>query len=532
MYEKQNNKNIPEKKCNYNSENNIKQKLIEEQNYFDNLFKTIDPNIKLDENQRRIILNEEKYLMVIAGAGAGKTTTISAKVDYLIKKKNMKDEEILVISFTNKAVLELNQRINKDMNHKVEIKTFHKLGYKIIKKNNNNPPKIMKEDIIKEIIDNRIINNKKKLNKILKQSSISIKKDYSKFINLCKEYITLLKAKGYKKEDIKKITYKRARERKLKEIMDGIYLEYEQKLKEKNYIDFDDMINYAKEIIKTKERVKGLEYKYIIIDEYQDISESRFMLIKEIINKTNANLMVVGDDWQCIYGFAASNINLFTKFEKYIGYFTMLKITETYRNSQELIDIAGKFIQKNNNQIKKQLKSRKRIENPITLLKYKKQEEKKKIKEALNYIIKKYGVEKNILILGRYNFDINRIIDEDITINDNNTQCPDILYKKYNSVKIKYMTIHSAKGLGYDNVILVNMENKKLGFPSKIKTEKILRPLITYDKTIKYSEERRLFYVALTRTKNENIILTPTHKPSIFIRELKKNKNIRIKTKI
>ena len=90
------------------------------------------------------------------------------------------------------------------------------------------------------------------------------------------------------------------------------------------------------------------------------------------------------------------------------------------------------------------------------------------------------------------------------------------------------MTIHSAKGLGYDNVILINTKNQKLGFPSKIKTDPILNKLIVIDKTIKYSEERRLFYVALTRTKNEIIIMTPQKRQSRFIKELKKQKNVTI----
>ena len=104
-----------------------------------------------------------------------------------------------------------------------------------------------------------------------------------------------------------------------------------------------------------------------------------------------------------------------------------------------------------------------------------------------------------------------------------------IIYKKYKEVKIEYLTVHSAKGLGYDNVILINAKNGKLGFPSKIKTKKLLKSLIIEDKGIKYAEERRLFYVALTRTKNEILILTPKNNYSTFIKEIKNkcNKNIR-----
>ena len=109
-----------------NNETYIKNTMEKEKEYFENMFKNIDKNIKLDEEQIRIILTDENYQMVIAGAGAGKTTTITAKVNYLIEKQNINPEEILIISFTNKAVNELKERINKEFKHNVKIQTFHK----------------------------------------------------------------------------------------------------------------------------------------------------------------------------------------------------------------------------------------------------------------------------------------------------------------------------------------------------------------------------------------------------------------------
>ena len=680
--------NITEKERIQNNQNYIKTELKKQKQYFENMFKDIDENIKLDEEQIKIILTDEDNQMVIAGAGSGKTTTITAKVNYLIEKKNIKDEEILIISFTNKAVNELKERINKDFKHNVKIQTFHKFGYDIIKNNQTPPPKIEieNEKIIKNYIEKEILTNKKEIKKLIdfflyyfeiseeytiindyqtynnyknkikyqtlkqkieyidnqhnttktiqeeqteninetkianylymnnieyqykkpyqynenyvpdftitannetyyieqyninqykifkykknihkikklhkkyntklieiyqediieqlqnqlkkhkiKQQQKNIEeifkkliqqndKTYKKFTLLCKTFITLFKSKGYQEEDIKRIKIIDKRTQIFVELIEKLYKYYQRTLKKQNKIDFDDMINEADNIIKTKEKIT-LKYKYIIIDEYQDISECRYNLIKNISNKLNNKIMVVGDDWQCIYSFAASNINLFTQFQKNVEHCEIQKITKTYRNSQELIDIAGKFIQKNKYQIKKHLISNKKLKNPITIIKYKKNSKQKKLIESLNYIITKYGDKKTILILGRYTFDKNEIIDNKNIIEQNNK----ITYKKYPKTKIEYMTVHSAKGLGYDNIIILNTKNETLGFPSKIKTDPILEQLITKDKTIEYAEERRLFYVALTRTKNEAIILTPKNNSSIFVEELKKYKNI------
>ena len=140
--------------------------------------------------------------------------------------------------------------------------------------------------------------------------------------------------------------------------------------------------------------------------------------------------------------------------------------------------------------------------------------------------VMEYGIKKTILILGRYKFDKNNILCDEITEAQNNK----LIYKNYEELKIDYMTIHSSKGLGYDNVILINAKEGKMGFPSKKKTNKLLKQLITEDNEIKYAEERRLFYVALTRTKNEILILTPKTNYSEFIKEIK-NKCNKIKIK-
>ena len=123
--------------------------------------------------------------------------------------------------------------------------------------------------------------------------------------------------------------------------------------------------------------------------------------------------------------------------------------------------------------------------------------------------------KQKIFILGRNNFDINLLLNENIKAINNK-----IKIKDYEYLDITYMTIHKSKGLESDNVILINMENKLTGFPNQIQDDKITRLLIKTKDTYPYSEERRLFYVALTRTKNKVYVLVPKRNPSIFIKEL------------
>ena len=129
------------------------------------------------------------------------------------------------------------------------------------------------------------------------------------------------------------------------------------------------MINESAELIRQKTYRQGaLDYKYIIVDEYQDISRQRYNLIKELSQLCNAKIMAVGDDWQSIYAFSGSILPLFTRFCEAVSYGQELKITRTYRNAQEIIDIAGTFVQKNSAQIKKELVSPKRITNPVIII--------------------------------------------------------------------------------------------------------------------------------------------------------------------
>ena len=412
--------------------------------YYENMFKNVDSNIKLDIDQIKAI-EEENNTIILAGAGSGKTTTLTAKIKYLVEIKKINPKEILMLSFTNEATQELIQRINIQFKIPVEILTFHKLGLKIIK----------------QIDDFKIIsNNTSIIDKIIKNKYFIFKKEYNISLLISNQIINYKEQNNNDKSIIK------------------IYNKYQKYLKDNNLIDFSDMIIKATNYIE-RDLVK-LKYKYVIVDEYQDISLIRYKLIKAIVDKTKAKIIVVGDDYQSIFSFAGSKIDLFLQFKNEFKA-KMYLLAKTYRNSQQLINIASRFISKNKNQINKKLKSDKSIENPVIIKWYKKNKE-KSIKEILE------NLSGETLILGRYTFDKKPI-------------------EKYLNNYTTYMTIHSSKGLGFDNVILINVEKGKYGFPSSRSS---------------LEEERRLMYVALTRTKNRVYIVAKKRGSSKFLKEIQK----------
>ena len=457
-------------------------------------------NKDFDKYQRKVIVNDSKYLLVVAGAGSGKTKTIVGKVRYLIDVMGYQESDILVLSFTNETVNNLKNKIS----YNVDILTFHKLSLNIIK-NNLKYFGISSDNLLKYIVDEFFLSylfipyqkllfeyfSVTNIDEIINNGKLDILKYH------IISFIKKIKSNNYSLKYIKSVV------KKIYDDYDKIFLIislkiyniYEEELRSINKIDFDDMIIYAKNMVK-KHNIRK-KYQYIIIDEYQDISKIRFDLIKEIINKTNGRIMCVGDDYQSIYGFSGSNLSLFIDFKKYFKESYRIDLKNTYRNSYQLIKIAKKFILKNPYQLKKQIYAKFLLKYPVVLVYY--NDLKKTYNDLLNYLY--LEDKKDIMVLSRYNKDLNIINKSD---------------------DIKYLTIHKAKGLEAENVILLNMSDSYLGFPSKIKEFSCSMMFNTFHEETPYAEERRLFYVALTRCKEKIYILVPRKNPSIFIKEIKK----------
>ena len=478
----------------------------------------------LDKYQSRVVLSNEEATLVVAGAGSGKSLTIIGKIVYLVKRCNIKPEEILCISFTNDATNNLRNNIQKNYQLNINIYTFHKLALEILKQNNIEYS-IAPDNFLEQIVDNffviHIENNKyiKKALKILLGDNYS-NKELLNLKRLIITFINLFKSNNYDISYYETILKKIKITLNIKEYLHNkylllliinIFIYYENELKKENALDFNDMINKAIDTLKQYKKIS--KYKYIIVDEYQDTSLVKFQLLSEIIKLTKAKFLAVGDDFQSIYRFTGCNLQIFLNFNKYFTYSKIFPIINTYRNPQELINVAGRFIMQNKKQQKKYLLSSKHLNKPVVI--YYSNNKIIALKELLNNLN-----SKDIMVLGRNNKDIYNYIDDSFTSKDNKYI--------YNNKEFSYLTIHKSKGLEAEYVIIINIEDSITGLPTKIKNEKILKYVNNTKDYYLYEEERRLFYVALTRTKNKTYIISSYNRESIFTKEISKYKDIQI----
>lgn len=683
--------------------------------YLDHIFDTIDPNIKLDDEQKAAVVADDKYSLIIAGAGTGKTTTVAAKVKYLVDIKRVNPEKILVMSYTKKATEELCRRINVDFNIPANVTTFHSLGYRYLRVLNPSKKFVpldenCKDTIFLDFLREKIFPYQERLqemmslfnDKTIRWGSSNVytygryfREHFSEFNNFDPYFESYIEKKVSETDDVlarateiadrlANSEYPRtaknertrskgeaiianflyfngidyAYEKVYDELMDDfkiyrpdftvdiggekIYIEYfglsgsaldnnsynriRQKkeafhrsnhnkfialdykpnrgylidlkaqlesygvvfhpapieeiyrrlLRRNPLAEFFNLKNFLYEtieIIKSSEKVHSSEdvkkfcadaianaypgnretmrkqyewiiefwnyhnkatvategeelidfndmikrplsglggldpdfakFEYVIVDEYQDISATRYELLRATVDRCNAKLMVVGDDWQSIYSFMGGKIRYIYDFNFFFPNAKRYFITRTYRNSQSLINYAGEFIMRNEDQTKKSLISSKDQSDPISILGCDYNNRVDMLKRTIRAIHARYP-EDSVLVLSYTNFAIRTILYD-----------PDLRDSAENKVGINdvpnfyfdLMTIHKAKGLTYDWVIIAPLPKNFPHDPfSKFWMIDIFRNYPEKEQ-IEYPEFRRLFYVALTRCRKKVIIM-------------------------
>lgn len=394
---------------------------------------------------------------------------------------------------------------------------------------------ILFDNLTKNLQDAGIILQPKSPEEIWKIINEVAQDEVNSFISLFGTFITLMKSNNYSIADLinrnKQTTNKFIKERNALfiEVIKPVFESYESHLSERNEIDFSDMINKAAKHIASGQHKR--KFSYVIIDEFQDISIGRYQLVKAIkASNPSCKLFCVGDDWQSIYRFSGSDIALFKEFENYFGFAVKSKIETTYRFYNPLINLTSDFILKNPNQAKKELKgisNSKQTDYKIHYSITSNQDDTIALQEIFNELIntKEDIEEKEILVLGRYGFDIDRIKNEDSVFlidKTNGTICYSIKTENGEIKKItaQFMTVHKAKGLEGDIVIVINCNSGKYGFPSEMSDDQVLNLLLSESDQFENGEERRLFYVAMTRAKENVYFVTDSSYKSKFIAEL------------
>ena len=387
----------------------------------------------------------------------------------------------------------------------------------------------------KNLVDTGIIikpMTNKEIWEVIKNSG---KDEVDGFISLCQTFLSLLKSNDIHVDSLSlKITesddneFMKNRALEFINLFIPIYEKYEEYLKDNKLIDFNDMISRATEYIKRGDY--HCPIKYVIIDEFQDISIGRYKMLQSIKKQNpDVKFYCVGDDWQSIFRFAGSDISLFKNYEDYFGYTFKAHIETTYRFNDPLISLSTNFILKNPNQEPKSLRAPDGAlptEHTIIESEGFENDDTDALVQAIEKLVDAgFQPGNSVYLIGRYNFDLKRIMNRgrEFVISYSGDRIKYTFPKgplKGKELNIQFVTAHRAKGLEADYVIVINCNSGKYGFPSGKADDPILNLLLVSADQFENGEERRLFYVAMTRTKKHVIFITDRYKKSKFIKEI------------
>ena len=360
---------------------------------------------ELNERQREAVLYNDGPLLIIAGAGAGKTKTLTTKIEYLIEKKNVAPENILAITFTNKAAKEMKDRLFKTIGQTakyLEVSTFHSFGLKLLRENydalgydknfvimDSDDSLTVVKKIIKDIgYDPKIYNPRAIRNKI----------------SSCKNEMTTPEA------------YERYAASDFEKVVQEVYAKYEKKLQRNNSVDFDDLLLLPIELFKKNPDILNKYqdlYQYILIDEYQDTNEAQYILTK-MLSAKNRKITCVGDDSQSIYSFRGANYKNILNFEKDYKDAKTILLEQNYRSTSNILDAANQVIKNNKMRKDKNLWTSRGIGEKIKYYRaYNERDEAqyviRKIKELTNRNVE----YKDIAVLYRTNAQ-SRVLEEEM----------------------------------------------------------------------------------------------------------------------
>ena len=334
--------------------------------------------MNFNEAQKKAIESIHGPMLILAGAGAGKTRVITNRIANMIKNHKILPEEILAVTFTTKAAKEMKERVEKMVSKRIEISTFHSFSLKILKQ-------YYKElDYEKNFTIYDVLDQMNIINVIMKKNNFETKESTYEIAN----FISKFKEGNVKKIDFSNVI-----------IFEEIVSQYNNIMKQNNAMDFSDILINLNKLLDISEILNEIQekFKYIMVDEYQDTNNIQYEIIRKI-SKKYKNICVVGDENQSIYGFRGANIQNILDFEKDYPDATIIKLDINYRSTQNIVNASNAVIIHNKERIDKTIKSNNEIGEKINYNLYGSEyEEAKKVIEQIEINIKNNDYDNAIL---------------------------------------------------------------------------------------------------------------------------------------
>ncbi|HEP0306931.1 TPA: DNA helicase IV [Providencia rettgeri] len=477
----------------------------------------------LNYSQSLSVINGEDNVLVLAGAGSGKTSVLVARAGWLILRGLAKTKQILLLAFGRKAADEMNERIHSRLQQDIEAKTFHALALHIIREGSKKSPVISELETDTQKRHTLLLNEWREQCSAKKAQAKGWRewlseelqweipdgefwkdeKISTKVATRLDRWLSLMRMHGGSQKDMIENTAEEIRDlfQKRIRLMAPLLKAWKSALKDEGAIDFSGLIHQAINILEKGRFISP--WKHILVDEFQDISPLRAKLL-QVLRKQNkqTTLFAVGDDWQAIYRFSGAELDLTTSFEHNFGIGELCALDTTYRFNERIGEVANQFILQNPMQLDKPLNSLTKGNKKSVILLY---------EDALERLLDKMSGyvldDETILVLARYHYLKPNILDKAKT--------------RWPKLNIQFMTIHASKGQQADHVIICGLNSGKDGFPAPARESIIEQALLPKPEDFDHAEERRLLYVALTRAKQQVWLLYHPEKPSEFVDELK-----------
>lgn len=486
-------------------------------------FSTVESS-PLNPAQARAVVNGEQSLLVLAGAGSGKTSVLVARAGWLLTTGEAVADQILLLAFGRKAAQEMDERIQQRLHTQdITARTFHALALHIIQQGSKKVPSISKLENDTQARQALFIATWKQqcsekkaqakgwrlwleeeLNWEVPEGSFWQNEKLARRLgSRLDRWVSLMRMHGGSQAEMIESAPEAIRDvfSKRVKLLAPMLKAWKTALKDENAVDFSGLIHQAIIILEKGRFVSP--WKHILVDEFQDISPQRAALLSALrAQNKHTSLFAVGDDWQAIYRFSGAQLSLTTAFHDYFGEGDRSDLDTTYRFNSRIGEIANRFIQQNPHQLTKPLNSLTAGDKKaVTLL----------ADDLLDPLLDKLSgyakPDERILVLARYHH------LKPVALEKAATRWP--------KLQLDFMTIHASKGQQADYVIVLGLKDGSDGFPAPARESVMEQALLPVPEDFPDAEERRLLYVAITRARHRVWLLFNKDEPSTFVDVLK-----------